>query len=150
MDSKEDQKPIRDNIMKYILLSILIIPFVSVMILFSLSNPVFGKTPQFYSVGECLMRTMKNRNLTGNKMFDVVHKECEKKINVTKTDIIEHKGELVRKYLEKREIGSFDQNKDRGHMTLPFTDTLPPKFWNLNKLKSENKIINWFNDRSES
>ena len=118
--------------MKYILLSILIIPFVSVMILFSLSNPVLGKTPQFYSVGECLMRTMKNRNLTGNKMFDVVHKECEKRMYVTKTDIIEHKGELVRKYLEKREIGSLDQNKDRGHMTLPFTDTLPPKFWNLN------------------
>ena len=110
--------------MKYILLSILIIPFVSVMILFSLSNPVFGKTPQFYSVGECLMRTMKNRNLTGNKMFDVVHKECEKKMNVTKTDIIEHKGELVRKYLEKREIGSFDQNKDMSFMILPSIDGL--------------------------
>ena len=98
----------------------------------SISNVSFGKTPQFFSVGECLMRTMKNKNLTGNRMFEVVHKECEKKINVTKTDIIEHKGELVRKYLEKREIGSFDQNKDRGHMTLPFTDILPPKFWNLN------------------
>ena len=98
----------------------------------SISNVSFGKTPQFYSVGECLMRTMKKKNLTGNKMFDVVHKECEKKMNVTKTDIIEHKGELVRKYLEKREIGSFDQKKDSGHMTLPFTDTLPLKFWNLN------------------
>ena len=124
MDSKEDQKPIRDNIMKYILLSILIIPLVSVMILFSVSTPVFGKTPQFYSVGECLMRTMKNRNLTGNKMFDVVHKECEKKMNVTKTDIIEHKGELVRKYLEKREIGSLVQNKDMSLMILPFKDGL--------------------------
>ena len=124
MDSKEDQKPIRDNIMKFILLSILIIPFVSVMILFSVSTPVFGKTPQFYSVGECLMRTMKNRNLTGNKMFDVVHKECEKKMNVTKTDIIEHKGELVRKYLEKREIGSFNQNKDMSFMILPSKDGL--------------------------
>ena len=124
MDSKEDQKPFRDNIMKYILLSILIIPFVSVMILFSVSTPVFGKTPQFYSVGECLMRTMKNRNLTGNKMFDVVHKECEKKINVTKTDIIEHKGELVRKYLEKREIGSFNQNKDMSFLILPSKDGL--------------------------
>ena len=132
MDTKEDQKPIRDNIMKYILLSILIIPLVSVMILFSVSTPVFGKTPQFYSVGECLMRTMKNRNLTGNKMFDVVHKECENKMNVTKTDIIEHKGELVRKYLEKREIGSVDQNNDRGYMTLPLTDILSPEFWNLN------------------
>ena len=124
MDSKEDKKPIRDNIMKYILLSILIIPFVSVMILFSLSNPIFGKTPQFYSVGECLMRTMKNRNLTGNKMFDVVHKECEKKMNVTKTEIIEHKGELVRKYLEKREIGSIDQNKDMSLIILPSKDGL--------------------------
>ena len=94
------------------------------MILFSLSNPVFGKTPQFYSVGECLMRTMKNRNLTGNKMFDVVHKECEKKMNITKTDIIEHKGELVRKYLEKREIGSFDQNKDMNFVILPSKDGL--------------------------
>ena len=124
MDSKEDQKPIRDNIMKYILLSILIIPFVSVMILFSVSTPVFGKTPQFYSVGECLMRTMKNRNLTGNKMFDVVHEECEKRMYVTKADIIEHKGELVRKYLEKREIGSFDQNKDMSFMILPSKDGL--------------------------
>ena len=43
MDSKEDQKPTRENIMKYILLSILIIQFVSVMILFSLSNPVLVK-----------------------------------------------------------------------------------------------------------
>ena len=110
--------------MKYILLSILIIPFVSVMILFSVSTPVFGKTPQFYSVGECLMRTMKNRNLTGNKMFDVVHKECEKKMNITKTDIIEHKGELVRKYLEKREIGRLDQNKDMSLMILPSKDGL--------------------------
>ena len=90
----------------------------------SISNVSFGKTPQFYSVGECLMRTMKNKNLTGNKMFDVVHKECEKKMNVTKTDIIEHKGELVRKYLEKREIGSFDQNKDMSFMILPSKDEL--------------------------
>ena len=99
------------------------------LLVLSISSVSFGKTPQFYSVGECLMRTMKNRNLTRNKLFDVVHKECERKINVTKTDIIEHKGDLVRKYLEKREIGSFDQNKDRGHMTLPFTDTLPTEFW---------------------
>ncbi len=90
----------------------------------SITNVSFGKTPQFYSVGECLMRTMKNKNLTGNKMFDVVHKECEKKMNITKTDIIEHKGELVRKYLEKREIGSFDQNKDMSFMILPSIDGL--------------------------
>ena len=41
-------------------------------------------------------------------MFDVVNKECEKKMNVTKTEIIEQKGDLVRKYLDKREISSVD------------------------------------------
>ena len=103
------------NFIKILIVSLLVL---------SISNVSLGKTPQFYSVGECLMRTMKNRNLTGNKMFDVVHKECERKINVTKTDIIEHKGELVRKYLEKREIGSFDQNKDVSFMILPSKDGL--------------------------
>ena len=58
------------------------------------------------------MRTMKNRNLTGNKMFDVVHKECQKKMYVTKTDIIEHKDDLVRKYLDKNEIVNVEQ-KDK-------------------------------------
>ena len=70
------------------------------------------------------MRTMKNRNLTGNKMFDIVHKECEKKLYVTKTDIIEHKGERFRKYLEKREIGNIDQNKDMSLIILPSKDGL--------------------------
>ena len=38
-------------------------------------------------------------------MLDVVHKECDKKIYVTKTDIIEHKDDLVKeKYLDKKEI----------------------------------------------
>ena len=97
---------------------------IATLFVLSISNVSFGKTPQFYSVGECLMRTMKNKNLTGNKVFDLVHKECEKKMNVTKTDIIEHKGELVRKYLEKREIGSLDQKKDMSLMILPFKDGL--------------------------
>ena len=97
---------------------------IATLFVLSISNVSFGKTPQFYSVGECLMRTMKNRNLTGNKMFDVVHKECDKKMNITKTDIIEHKGELVRKYLEKRENGSFDQNKDMSFIILPSKDGL--------------------------
>ena len=90
------------NLIKILIVTLLVL---------SISNMSFGKTPQFYSVGECLMRTMKNKNLTGNKMFDVVHKECEKKMNVTKTDIIEHKGELVRKYLENREVVSLDQKR---------------------------------------
>lgn len=73
-------------------------------------------------------------------MFDVVHKECEKRIYVTKKDILEYKGELVTKYLEKREIRSVDQNNDRGHMTPPFTDILLPEFW-----KGDWSMLNYLN-----
>ena len=85
--------------MKYIFISILIIPFVSVTILFSLSIPVFGKTSHFESVDECVMKTfreerdftrldgiknlmemMKNQNQTGNRMFDVVYSKCSKEV----------------------------------------------------------------------
>ena len=108
--------------MKYIFISILIIPFVSVTILFSLSTPVFGKTSQFESVDECVMKTfreerdftrldgiknlmemMKNQNQTGNRMFDVVYSKCLKKVS-----------------------------NDRQVVNLLFTNTLPPKIWNIN------------------
>jgi len=59
----------------------------------SISNLSYGKTPQFYSVGESIMRTMNNK-IQLYRMLDVVHKECDKKIYVTKTDIIEHKDDL--------------------------------------------------------
>ena len=45
-------------------------------------------------------------------MLGVVHKECDKNIYVTKTDIIEHKYDLVRKYLDKKEIVNVEQ-KDK-------------------------------------
>ena len=102
--------------MKYIFISILIMPFVSVMILFSLSIPVFGKTSQFESVDECVMKTfreerdfnrldgikyliemMKNQNQTGNRMFDVVYGKCSKELS------------------DKRQI-----------VKLPYTNTLTP------------------------
>ena len=102
--------------MKYIFISILIIPFVSVTIRFSLSTPVFGKTSQFESVDECVMKTfqeerdytrldgiknlmemMRNQNQTGNRMFDVVYGKCSKELS------------------DKRQI-----------VNLPYTNTLPP------------------------
>ena len=51
-------------VMKYIFISILIIPFVSVTILFSLSTPVFGKTSQFESVDECVMKLSKRKEIS--------------------------------------------------------------------------------------
>ena len=108
--------------MKYIFISILIIPFVSVTILFSLSTPVFGKTSQFESVDECVMKTfreerdftrldgiknlmelMKNQNQTGNRIFDVVYSQCSEEV------------------LNERQVVNF-----------PFTNTLPPKIWIIN------------------
>ena len=102
--------------MKYIFISILIMPFVSVMILFSLSTPVFGKTSQFQSVDECVMKTfreerdftrlvgiknliemMKKQNQTGNRIFDAVYGKCSKG------------------FLDKRQI-----------VNLPFTNNLTP------------------------
>ena len=112
-ENKNNHTPI---VMKYIFISILIIPFVSVMILFSLSTPVFGKTSQFESVDECVMKTfqeereytrldgiknlmemMKHENQTGNRMFDVVYSKCSKKVS------------------NNRQVVNF-----------PFTNTLPP------------------------
>ena len=42
-------------------------------------------------------------------MLDVVHKECDKKIYVTKTDIIEHRDDLIRKDLDKKETVNVEQ-----------------------------------------
>ena len=45
-------------------------------------------------------------------MFDVAHKECDKKMYVTKTDNIEHKDDLVTNYLDMKEIVNVEQ-KDK-------------------------------------
>ena len=45
-------------------------------------------------------------------MLDVIHKKCDKKIYATKTEIIEHIDDLVRKYLDKKEIVNVEQ-KDK-------------------------------------
>ena len=45
-------------------------------------------------------------------MLDVVHKECDKKIYVMKTYIIEHRDFFVIKYLDKKEIVNVEQ-KDK-------------------------------------
>ena len=52
-------------------------------------------------------------------MLDVVQKEFDKKIYVTKINIIEHKDDLVRKYLDKKEIVNVEQKDKKGHITFP-------------------------------
>ena len=43
-----------------------------------LSSPVIGQSSKYESVGQCVLQTMEERELTGNKMFEMVKVECEK------------------------------------------------------------------------
>ena len=44
-----------------------------------LSSPLFGQsTPKYESVNQCVLQTMMELKLTGNKMFEMVKEECEK------------------------------------------------------------------------
>ena len=42
-----------------------------------ISSSVIGQSPKYESVGQCVLQTMEERELTGNKMFEMVKVECE-------------------------------------------------------------------------
>ena len=48
------------------------------MILFSLSSPVFGGTPKYYSVGQCVSLLTINKDITGTDKLNELMEECEK------------------------------------------------------------------------
>ena len=43
-----------------------------------LSSPVIGQSSKYESVSQCVLKTMEDRKLTGNKMFEMVKEECER------------------------------------------------------------------------
>ena len=43
-----------------------------------LSSPVNGQSSKFESVSQCVLQTMTEKKLTGNKMFEMVKEECER------------------------------------------------------------------------
>jgi len=43
-----------------------------------LSSPVIGQSSKYESVSQCVLQTMKERELTGNEMFEMVKEECER------------------------------------------------------------------------
>ena len=43
-----------------------------------LSSPVIGKSSKYESVNQCVLQTMEERELTGNKMFEMVKDEWER------------------------------------------------------------------------
>ena len=50
-----------------------------ILSLILLSSPLFGQsTPKYQSVNQCVLQTMMEMKLTGNKMFEMVKEECEK------------------------------------------------------------------------
>jgi len=50
-----------------IILSILLLP-----------SHLFGRSSKYESVSQCVLQTMKERELTGNEMFKMVQEECER------------------------------------------------------------------------
>ena len=64
----------------------------SILSLFLLSNLLFGQSSQYESVGQCVLRIMDEKKLSGNDMFKLVKDECERlmkskrriKVNETK------------------------------------------------------------------
>jgi len=45
-----------------------------------LSSPVIGQSSKYESVSQCVLQTMEDRKLTGNKMFEMVKEECERSV----------------------------------------------------------------------
>ena len=45
-----------------------------------LSSPLFGQSSKYKSVSQCVLQTMKENKLTGNKMFEMVKEECERSL----------------------------------------------------------------------
>ena len=43
-----------------------------------LSSPVIGQSSKYESVNQCVLQTMTEKKLTGNKMFEMVKEECER------------------------------------------------------------------------
>ena len=49
------------------------------LFLLLLSSPLFGQsTSKYESVGQCVLQTMTEKKLTGNKTFELVKEECER------------------------------------------------------------------------
>ena len=63
--------------MKKILFLILLITPVFSVVMF-LSNPVFGVTPKYYSVGQCVSLLTISKDITGTDKLNELMEECEK------------------------------------------------------------------------
>ena len=65
-------------IMKKILFLIFLISPVSFSLVMLLSNTVFGVTPKYYSVGQCVSLLTISKDITGTDKLNELMEECEK------------------------------------------------------------------------
>jgi hypothetical protein len=65
-----------------------------------LSSPVIGQSSKYESVSQCVLQTMEERGLTGNKMFEMVKEECERVLGKRKENDNKQEGIL---YKSKRD-----------------------------------------------
>ena len=60
-------------------------------LLFILSHSVlFGQSNNYESVGQCVLQIMKERKLSGNKIYESIQGECERIINLDKSSDSNH------------------------------------------------------------
>ncbi len=63
-----------------------------VLSLLLLSSPVIGQSSKYESVSQCVLQTMEDRKLTGNKMFEMLKEECERILDPAKTVFYKQSG----------------------------------------------------------
>ena len=71
-----------------------------------LSSSLFGQSSKYESVSQCVLQTMKERELTGNEMFKMVKEECESILGKVK-------GKFKAKGKKRHKGGLFFINRNR-------------------------------------
>ena len=61
--------------------------FLLILSFLLLFSPVIGQSSKYESVSQCVIQTMKEMELTGNKMFEMVKEECERILGKVETGV---------------------------------------------------------------
>ena len=62
-------------------------PSLLTLSLLLLNSPLFGQSSKYESVSQCVLQTMTEKKLTGNKMFEMVKEECERILGKVETGV---------------------------------------------------------------
>ena len=68
--------------------------FFFTLIFFLLSSTSFGQYNNYQSISHCVVEVMKELDLTGNRMFDLIQEECER-MNKPRKGILHYRGGCV-------------------------------------------------------